>query len=95
MYLSNISHNLVPRALSHGFELPINQPIKMTDWPADARAFSRLTSREKRPGEEAGYHTYTTVADIMSVASRGECLHKWSGNAFGYTTAIGLHVTLR
>ena len=93
MYQSNISHNLVPRALSPGFELP--KSIKMTDWPADARAFSRLTSREKRPWEEAGYHTYTTVADIMSVASRGECLHKWSGNAFGYTAAIGLHVTLR
>ena len=30
------------------------QPIKMTDWPADARAFSRPTSkaREKRPGDE-------------------------------------------
>ena len=32
----------------------LNQPIKMTDWPVDARAFSRPTSkpREKRPGDE-------------------------------------------
>ena len=32
----------------------LNQPIKMTDWPVDARVFSRPTSkpREKRPGEE-------------------------------------------
>ena len=32
----------------------LNQPIKMTDWPVDARVFSRPTSepREKRPGDE-------------------------------------------
>ena len=32
----------------------MKQPIKMTDWPADARAFSHPTpiAREKCPGDE-------------------------------------------
>ena len=47
----------------------INQPIKMTDWPSDARTFSRPASkdREKRPGDEVDiFHKHLKEIELES-----------------------------